>query len=213
MKNTLALSAAAGTLGLTILNCPVNAAVIIDIFQSGGNVVAMGSGTIDLTGLTLGSAVHFPDSGVSPSVAHVFVGQSGNNSIQEYTGISGLGSFGSGGITFSSSGIGTVFGLEASDILAVPVGYTSGTSLSGSATFTGMTLDQLGLLPGTYVYTWGVCGGVGLAADCPLATSLVSPDDSLTVKIGVPEPSTWAMMLVGFAGLAFAGWRARGGSV
>jgi hypothetical protein len=27
----------------------------------------------------------------------------------------------------------------------------------------------------------------------------------------VPEPSTWAMMLVGFAGLAFAGWRARGG--
>jgi hypothetical protein len=27
----------------------------------------------------------------------------------------------------------------------------------------------------------------------------------------VPEPSTWAMMLLGFAGLGFAGWRARGG--
>jgi PEP-CTERM motif len=27
----------------------------------------------------------------------------------------------------------------------------------------------------------------------------------------VPEPSTWAMMLIGFAGLAFAGRRARGG--
>ena len=25
----------------------------------------------------------------------------------------------------------------------------------------------------------------------------------------VPEPSTWAIMLVGFAGLAFAGYRAR----
>jgi hypothetical protein len=23
----------------------------------------------------------------------------------------------------------------------------------------------------------------------------------------VPEPSTWALMLVGFAGLGFAGWR------
>ncbi len=23
----------------------------------------------------------------------------------------------------------------------------------------------------------------------------------------VPEPSTWAMMLLGFAGLGFAGWR------
>jgi hypothetical protein len=26
---------------------------------------------------------------------------------------------------------------------------------------------------------------------------------------GVPEPSTWAMMLVGFAGLGLVGWRAQ----
>jgi phospholipase/lecithinase/hemolysin len=39
-------------------------------------------------------------------------------------------------------------------------------------------------------------GGHMLAAD--LAYALVAP-----------EPSTWAMMLVGFAGLGFAGWRAR----
>jgi hypothetical protein len=31
------------------------------------------------------------------------------------------------------------------------------------------------------------------------------------VTAAVPESSTWAMMLLGFAGLAFAGWRARGG--
>jgi PEP-CTERM motif len=30
-----------------------------------------------------------------------------------------------------------------------------------------------------------------------------------TSAAGVPEPSTWSMMLVGFAGLAFAGFRAR----
>lgn len=30
---------------------------------------------------------------------------------------------------------------------------------------------------------------------------------------GAPEPSTWAMLLMGFAGLSFAGWRARGKSV
>ena len=30
------------------------------------------------------------------------------------------------------------------------------------------------------------------------------------VTFTVPEPSTWAMMIVGFAGLAFAGYRARG---
>jgi len=33
--------------------------------------------------------------------------------------------------------------------------------------------------------------------------------DSLTVNIGVPEPSTWATTLAGFGGLAFAGFRAR----
>ena len=30
-----------------------------------------------------------------------------------------------------------------------------------------------------------------------------------TVPTAVPEPSTWAMMLLGFAGLGFAGWRGR----
>jgi hypothetical protein len=28
-----------------------------------------------------------------------------------------------------------------------------------------------------------------------------------SVSSGVPEPSTWAMMLIGFAGLGFAGYR------
>jgi hypothetical protein len=32
-----------------------------------------------------------------------------------------------------------------------------------------------------------------------------APVDPLTT----PEPATWAMMLLGFIGLGFAGWRAR----
>ena len=35
---------------------------------------------------------------------------------------------------------------------------------------------------------------------------------SESVTVGVPEPSTWAMMLLGFAGLGFAGYRARKGT-
>jgi PEP-CTERM motif len=30
------------------------------------------------------------------------------------------------------------------------------------------------------------------------------------VKLAVPEPSTWAMMLLGFAGLGYAGFRKAG---
>jgi hypothetical protein len=32
---------------------------------------------------------------------------------------------------------------------------------------------------------------------------------AIPVQPGVPEPSTWAMMLIGFAGLGYARWRAR----
>jgi MYXO-CTERM domain-containing protein len=74
-------------------------------------------------------------------------------------------------------------------------------ALSGSATFNG-TLASLGLTPGTYVYTWN---------SSPVGAAL--RDDSITVKIGVPEPSTWTMMALGFAGLGLAGFRSRRRSV
>jgi hypothetical protein len=38
--------------------------------------------------------------------------------------------------------------------------------------------------------------------------------ESIIPIIGTPEPSTWAMMLLGFAGLGFAGYRkAQGGRI
>ena len=194
--NTLAVAAA---LSLTVAGGRADASVVIDIFQSGGNVVAMGGGTIDLNGLSLfDSSASSGAPAVGPNIGLVYVGP--DDDIDAYTGISGPMSFGTGGVTLGSSGSGDTFGVNAapsivnSSLLIVPTGYASGTALAGSSIYDGQTLASLGLTPGTYVYTWN---------------SSPAQDDSLTVKIGaIPEPSTWAMMLLGFAALGFAGFRA-----
>ena len=81
--------------------------------------------------------------------------------------------------------------------MEVPANYISGDMLSASNTYGDSTLSGLGLTPGIYVYTWGLGGDA----------------DSLTVQIGaVPEPSTWAMMILGFAGVGFIVYRRRGNS-
>ena len=202
MKNTSALSAAALALVFTILNGPANAAVTIDIFQSGGNVVSEGSGTIDLTGLTLSSTTT-DEGAVLPSIGVATVGA---GTAGRYTGPTGPASFGTGLLTHQTSGSGPLFGIDASGfanpLLYLPSGYTSGTALSGTSVFDGQTIGSLGLTPGTYVYTWG---GATVGAT-------VLGDDSLTVHIGptIPEPSTWAMMALGFGLLGGAGyWRRR----
>ena len=171
------------------------ASVVIDISQVGSDVVAEGNGTIDLTGLT---KFGFSSAGgvLWPAIGAALVG--GGAIADAYVGLSGPSSFGTGPSEGPDSRSGDLFGIwrvaletGAAPVLFVPTGYVSG-PLSGSMVYDGQTISSLGLTPGTYVYTWG-----------PPAD-----DDSLTVKIGtIPEPSTWAMMLLGFVGLGFAGYR------
>jgi hypothetical protein len=181
-------------LGLPVVCGQAKASAAIDITQVGGDVVATASGAIDLTGLTHIGSGFLVGAVVWPSFAVVSGGASYAD-IDSYGGVSGPTSFGPGGRTLANGGSGDPFGLDASyaiPYLSVPKGYMSGSPLSGSSTFDGQTLASLGLTPGTYVYTWGA------PAD----------DGSLTVKIAIPEPATWAMILLGFAGLGFAGYRA-----
>jgi PEP-CTERM motif len=175
-----------------------DAHVVVDISQFGKNVVVTGSGTIDLTDPTF-----FANAGgvadMDPADGNLTVA-TGSGYGDLYVIATGSASFGTGKNIGASSSSGDFFGVigpvvsEANaPLLIVPDLYVSGSQLSGSSTYDGATLASLGATPGTYVWTWG--SG--------------SHADSMTVVIGavVPEPSTWAMMAVGFAGLGFAGYR------
>ena len=55
------------------------------------------------------------------------------------------------------------------------------------------------------LYRGTITGAVVTTSDLEVALFVVNPGGSITAA--VPQPSTWAMMLVGFAGLGYAGWR------
>jgi PEP-CTERM motif len=186
-------AAIAAVLLLASVPGTADAGVVIDVFQSRGDVVATASGSLDLAGLT------YVGSGglgivVNPLLAEIIIGPPGGGPIDSYTGISGPTSFGSHAFVHSSSATGDIFGVEGGvGEIVVPAGYISGSSLAGSMTLDNRTIAGLGMIPGTYTWTWG-SGAVA---------------DSLTVNIAsVPEPST--LVLAGAALLAGFGMWVRG---
>jgi hypothetical protein len=178
---------AAMLIGLSALSA--QAGYVVDLTQVGSDVVASGSGAIDLSGLTFFSSFGGPSSLINPGEGIILTGPAPILGDQ-YTGITGPTSFGGGSIAFAGSGSGDEVGIIFRK-LVVPVGY-SGAALSDTATYDSQTFSSLGATPGTYKWTWGT-----------------GANQSFTLVIGtvVPEPSTWAMMLLGFAGLGFMGYQ------
>jgi hypothetical protein len=172
---------------------PVQAAYNLTLTQDGPNVVATGSGTIDLTGLTFGFSAS-TSSGIDPPDESMITGAFGV--VDAYGATTPPGDFGSGAGALANSGVGDLVGTYETT-LYVPSGYQSGGALSDSAIYNGATYASLGVTPGTYVWTWGSGANA----------------DSLTLVIGAagvpgtPEPSTWVMMLLGFGLLGYAGFR------
>lgn len=164
----------------------VKADLIIDIVQSGSDVVATATGTLDLAGLS-GPTADSAAATIIPGEAAILVGGPGVTSFEYFAGISGPSAWGGSGYdpTSASSGAGSPVGLEGvTGDLFVPSGYISGSSISGTATWSNASFSSLGLTPGTYSYSWG------------------SVVDGLTVQVGpsatvVPEPATLWIAAVG----------------
>jgi hypothetical protein len=191
-------SAALGAAMLIGLYTPsAQAGYVVDLTQQGSDVVATGSGPIDLTGLTF-SSTGTNAAGMGPEVG----GPGPMNGIgtgplsaldDQYSGsFAGPTSFGFGNFAHPNSGSGDLVILDLfARIVDVPSGYISGNPLTDTSTYDNATFASLGVTPGRYEWTWGT-----------------GPNQNFTLVIGgVPEPSTWAMMLLGFAGLGYAGMR------
>jgi len=173
-----------------------NASVIITLDQVDPNVVAKGSGTLDLTDLTFTGTAN-TGVGIIPSFGFLGLGEpttsGGNITINDYIGISGPTEFGTFIVTVASTSSGSQLVLNGLGTIGVPVGYVFGTPLSAMATWDNTTIVALGVIPGVYTWTWG------------------SGDhaDSLTLFAGVPipEPDSALLLTLGAAGLALLKWR------
>jgi hypothetical protein len=203
----LAALALSGTAGLSLAaTTPAHASVLMTLQQETGAascggaspcVVASGSGTLDITDLTLMAGGPFTQVPlISPAGSTITVGSQA--SIDIYSSIIGpVLPIGTGGTVGANSGSGDLFGVT--DVqLEVPHGYTSGNSLSGTAIWNSPsdnTLALLGVTPGTYKYTWGS----GEDAD------------SFTLEVLNPVPVPAALPLLatglGLLGLIFGGSR------
>ena len=173
------------------------AGYIVTLQQVGPDVVATGSGAINLTGLTFsnfssGSA----NPGIAPhnhgasSFAFIYTGPT-SSSVDSHSGASGPTSFGSGPFLMSaSSGSGDMVGIAVDfwgdAFLSVPTGYVSGTDLPDRATYSGTTLAELHVTPGTYVWRWGTGANQNFTLQIP-----VPPPPPVTgPPVAITNPAT-----------------------
>jgi len=207
-----------GTASVTPTPTPTHSApsgFSVTIVESGGNVVMSASGSLNINGLTLvnPSAGPFGGGGIGiASAEFLMVRTSGLNGAQ-YSGFTTTPSnFGTGGGSASTSSSGNTFGVletvPGTKSLIVPTGYTTGTVISSTQTFSGATFSSLGLTPGTYTYTWGsganadsinvVIGGAGVTPTPTSTSAGVTPTPSVTSSVtptttptntGTPTPT------------------------
>jgi hypothetical protein len=189
MANAVALGPAV-LMGCGLLALPAQAGYVVTLEQVGRNVVATGSGSIDLTGLSF-AGPGLSGSRLFPSAAEIITGpgQEGLLRSDLYTGYTGPTSFGSGGeATPNTGGSGDIVGIGMFGTdLVVPSGYASGAPLSNTATYINQTFASLGVIPGTYRWEWGS----------------EASDDTFTLQIGpataVPEPASLTVLGMGLA--------------
>ena len=132
----------------------------VSVSQVGSDVVWNGSGSFNLTALSSAGSGTL-SAGFNAASAAWAIGPNSATSTDTYSGVTTYPtSFGMGGVGVTS-GSGSIFGIligPGGRTLNVPVGYTSNTTISGTATYASQTISGMGLTPGIYTWSWGTGG-------------------------------------------------------
>jgi hypothetical protein len=192
----------AAFVGSSVITSPAYAGYLVTLQEVGSDVFATGSGSLDLTGLTLSEGTSISPR-INPTEAVILTASAdvSVDTVFSYQGnITGPTDFGSGSITIADSGSGNPVGMNGSGFggpaqLLVPLDYASGEALADSATYINRTFITLGVTPGTYEWTWGA-----------------GEDQNFTLVVGnggpgplpVPEPASFTLLGAGFASLLLA---------
>lgn len=138
---------------------PVFAAYTVTIYESGSNVVAEGSGSVNMGGLgLLGPAPMYPYT--FNQARTVCIGSGTVYApvpVNWYRGITEIPAFGpnTSPQAIADTGSGATICINGSQLI-LPQDYVSGTPLGTStATWQGATLRSMEITPGTYQSTWG----------------------------------------------------------
>ncbi|WP_270936270.1 VPLPA-CTERM sorting domain-containing protein [Falsiroseomonas oryzae] len=176
--------------GMAVAAKPADAAFTFTVLEQGANVVATGSGSLNIYALTRKFDNVDGSGGVKGDIGFIGVG---GGSLDVYEGLNGPTSFGPPGPGFLAStttNVVVAIFADSRDVW-VPGDYISGAPLSASMTFANHSFATLGLTPGTYVWTWGE----GERADS--FTVQIGP-----AVIGEPEPASALLLGAGLLGLA-----------
>ncbi len=148
-----------------ILATEANAAYTVTVSQVGANVVASGSGSLNVTDLTISlSAIGIASGYVWPSYnipgSLLMTAPVAAATLDLYSGGSGPVTFGAGLQVFANDGSGSAVGLVAGSgggaRFYLQQGYVSNSPLTSSSTWNNTTIAALGMTPGTYTWTWGL---------------------------------------------------------
>jgi PEP-CTERM motif len=171
------------------LTSATHAEFILTFTQVGNNVVATGSGSLNIFNMSLTTTGSL-GAEVYGSFGTVIAGPQTATPEYAYRTTTGPTNFGPGSSYIAAtSGSGDIVGVAATaQEIIVPAGYISGHALSNTSTWNNTTIAGLGLTPGTYTSTWAT--------------------DSFEVAI-VPEPSSLILLALTFAAVGLLAWTRR----